>query len=220
MKKKLLLISMLLMLMVLTACNKSPVTPTVPTPEKTPEPTGKILSLSEAEEVLINWCEYHEISHMPELDKKDEKVQLYGFLVNYGSTESKWSGETYCYAWVNSSTELINFEEAGYSEETGTNFYANIPDSTFPTPMRDGVIIPYDWFSPPEYVWGVTYAYDDKSVMKTYQAQLKEAGFVDQGTVQSVESLWQYQEDNDGATFTVEMYSEDEQFSMIMYINE
>ena len=55
--------------------------------------------------------------------------------------------------------------------------------------------------------------------MKSYQAQLKEVGFVNYGTVQSVESLWQYERENDGAVFTVEMYSEGETFSMNMYVN-
>lgn len=211
-KRSFLLISVLLTVVVLTSCT---VTPTV----QTPEATGKVLSFTEAQDLLMNWSEWSEVSHMPDLDKQEEGIQLYGFLVDYSDTEAEWSGDTYCYAWVNSSTEVIHFEEAGYLGEDGPNLYTNIPDRMFPIPMRDGVAIPYDQFSPPDYVWGVAYTYEDKNVMKSYQAQLKEAGFVDHGTVQSVESMWQYQQGSDGPVFTVEMYSGEKMFTMNMYIN-
>lgn len=241
MKKKLsLLINGLLMIMMFSSCSNSPATPTVETPEQAEqtapettdqvapkpteqspiEPVGEILSLSEAQDLLINWCELNTITSLPDMDKQEEGTKLYGFLVDYSDRGVDWSGYTYCNAWVNSSTGMVSFEEAGYSEGNGPNLYANIPDSIFPVPFSDGVIIPYDWFSPPEYVWGVTYMYEDKSVMESYQTQLKAAGFIDQGAVQSVESLWQYKWDYDGATFTVEMYSEGEIFSMNMYINK
>lgn len=193
-----------------------------PVPEATKqtptEPIGEILSPSEAQDVLNNWGEWNKVYYLPDLDKQEDRVPLYGFLVDYSNQEVEESGETYCYAWVNSSTEIISFEEAGYSEAAGRNLYANIPDQMFPIPSLKGVVIPYDQFSPPDHMWGVAYYYKDKSVMKSYQAQLKKAGFVDLGTVQSVESLWQYKRANDGAVFTVEMYGEDELFSMNLYI--
>lgn len=249
-KRLFLLINVLLTTMIFISCSKAPITPepteqATPKPikqrtlkpakqitlepiqqptsqptEEILEPAGDVLSLDEAQDLLINWCEWNEVSYMPEIDQQEKEVGLYGFLVEYADSDSEWSGATYCYAWVNPSTEAINFEEAGYLESDSPNLYANIPDVTFPTPMRNGMVIPYDWFSPPEYVWGVTYMYNDKSVMKSYQAQLEKAGFIDYGTVQSVESLWQYQQGNDGPTFTIEMYSEDKMFSMNMYIND
>lgn len=211
MKKRLLfLIIMTLAVMMFTSCNNSPIIPT--------EPAGEILSFGEAQDLLIDWCELNKVSYMPEMDKEVEEVQLYGFLVDYSERGFDWTGDTYCYAWVNSSTGMIDFEEATYSKEASSNLYGNIPHSMFPIPIRDGVVIPYDQFSPPDCVWGVTYMYKDKSVMESYQAQLKDIGFVDYKTVQSVESLWQYKRDNDGAIFTVEMYSEGEMFSMNMYV--
>ena len=190
------------------------------TDQTTSKPTGEMLSVDEAEDLLSGWYDWDEISYMPDMDKEEDGSKLYGFLLDYSDSETQWSGETSCYAWVNSSTEVIHFEEAGYTEESGPNLYANIPDTTFPTPMRDGVVIAYEEFSPPDNVWGVAYTYEDKTVMDSYQAQLEEAGFVDLGTVQSVESLWQYQANDEGAIFTVEMYSEGETFAMNMYIND
>lgn len=229
MKKGILLfLNVLLMLMILTSCSKPAVTPTDKPPKDTeqtkPKPVENILSLEEAQDLLINWCDLNEITYSPALDKEEDEIPLYGFLVDYFDNAFKYSGETYCYAWVNASTGKINFEEAGYLEanysELGIpNLYTNIPDNIFPVPLRDGIVIPYDWFSPPEYVSGVTYSYKDKSVMESYQAQLRDAGFSDLGTIQSVESLWQYTQEDDGTTFTVEMYRDGETFSMNMYIN-
>ena len=184
-----------------------------------PETSEEMLSATEAQALLIDWCEWNEVSYMPSIDKQVGEVKLYGFLVDYSGWGFESSAVQYCYAWVNSSTGVINFEEAGYSEAAGSNLYGNIPDSMFPIPMRDGAVISYDWFSPPEYVWGVTYVYNDKSVMGSYQAQLRDAGFVDRGTVQSVESLWQYERVDGSTVFTVEMYSGEKQFSMNMYVN-
>lgn len=229
----LLLINVLLSVVILTSCNNSPITLPVQTPETSvqttiepskqatlePNTAGEILSFDEAQDLLFNWYEWNKVSYIPNLDKQEDGVRLYCFLVDYSDSKVEWSGHTHCYAWVNTSTEMINFEEAGYSEAVGPNLYANIPDVTFPIPMLNDVLIPYDWFSPPDYVWGVTYMYDDKSVMESYQEQLKNVGFIEQGTVQSVESLWQYERSNDGAIFTVEMYSEGEMFSMNMYIS-
>ena len=230
MKKRLLfIISFALTVAMLASCGNPPVIPMPQTPEPTeqatpeatgpttPEPAGDILSVGEAQALLLDWCEWNEISYLPDMDKRDAGVEFYGFMVDYSGWGYVWPGNQYCYAWVNSSTGVIHFEEAGYTEATGSNLYGNIPDSMIPIPMRDGAIIPYDWFSPPEYVWGVTYIYDDKSVMETYQAQLRDVGFVDHGTVQSVESLWQYEQSDSGAVFTVEMYSDGGMFSMNMY---
>ena len=230
MKKRILFfISFALAMAILASCSNPPVTPTAQAPEPTekatpettepttPEPTGELLSVDEAQALLLDWCEWNEISYFPDMNKQEEGVQLYGFMVDYSGWGYVWPGVNYCYAWVSSSTGGVRFEEAGYSEATGLNLYGNIPDNMFPIPMRDGVVIPYDWFFPPEYVSGVGYIFKDKSVMEAYQAQLKDAGFLDCGTVQSVESLWQYEQSDGGAIFTVEMYSDGGMFSMNMY---
>ena len=41
--------------------------------------------------------------------------------------------------------------------------------------MIDGKIVPYTWMNPP--------GYTGKNLMKSYQGQLKEAGFLDNGNV-------------------------------------
>ena len=219
-KKLLLLMSVFLTLMMLTSCSNSPVIPKVKEPENTEqkatEPIGEILSLSEAQGLLNELSDLYTIVYAPELNKKEKNIQLYGFLID---PDEENPVDPYCYVWVNSSTGEIRFEEAGYSKTEGPNWYGNIPDSTFPIPMRGGKIIHYDTFLPPDHVWGVAYMYKDKSVMTSYQNQLKKAGFKDHGEVQSVESLWQYEGDEDEGIFTVEMYSDGEMFSMTMYVN-
>ena len=178
------------------------------------------MSFDEAQALLTEWCEWNTISHMPDMDNKQEDiVRQYCFLVDYSERWSEWSAETYCYAWVDVSTGTIRFEEAGYSEAEGPNLYGNIPDSMFPIPMRDGAVIPYDAFAPPEYVWGVAYVYDDESVMESYQAQLRDAGFSGHEEVPSVDALWQYERSDDGAILIVEMYLGEGQFAMNMYVN-
>lgn len=229
-KQLLLLINLLLVAVILTAC-KSPVAPTVQTPEPIEqtspeqadqtelEPEIDESKIGEAEDLLNNWYEWKTVSYMPEINKENDGGILYGFLVDYSDGEVEWTGDTYCYAWVNPSADIILFEEAGYLEDSSPNSYSNIPDSIFPIPLRDGELIPYDQFTPPDYVWGVAYTYENKSVMESYKEQLLEAGFVDYGSVQSVESLWQYELPNDEGVFTVEMYSEADVFTMNMYIN-
>lgn len=233
MKKRILLVcNALLMLMMLTSCSKPAVTQADKPPKDTvqadeppkdtvqaePEPVANNLSLDEAQDLLFNFCELKDITYTPDIDK-EERIFYYGFLIDYFDNVVGYSGATHCYALVNTSTGMISFEEAGYSGAGNSTLYSNIPDSMFPVPMRNGMVIPYDKFSPPDYVSGVTYSYFDKSVMETYQAQLIDAGFIDLGTVESVESLWQYTQENGGPTFTIEMYSEGEMFSMNMYIN-
>ena len=188
--------------------------------EKTPEATGEKLSAIDAEELLLDWYDWNNVFYISAMDKQEDGAVLYGFILDLFDTEGEFSENGYYYAWVNSSTEMINFEEAGYSEVDGPNLYANIPDSMFPIPMSDGQVIPYDWFSPPDYVWGVAYSYEDKSVMESYQAQLEEAGFINLGTVQSVDSLWQYEDSNNSAIYIVEMYNDGVTFTMNMYVND
>ena len=177
-----------------------------------------LLSVDEAMERISGFCEYYKITHKPDLDKQVEGVQLFGFLVDYSDTVLT-NTYKYCYAWVNSVSKEIKFEEAGFVETDAPVVYANMPDNMFPIPKRGSLPIPYDYFTPPEYIWGTAYYYDDKSVMELYQAQLRDEGFVDLGEVGEVESLWTYERKEDGATLVVEMYGGDEKFVMNVYVN-
>jgi len=100
------------------------------------------------------------------------------------------------------------------------DLYAGIPDYQFPIPMIDGTIIPYDRFFPPE-EWDIvtTYLFDGVSLMESYQAQLRESGFIDNGSVEWIESLWRFDREEDGASLTVEMFHEDDSFIIVMYVN-
>ena len=209
----------------LSGCGNN-VEPT-PTPEPTPaehigqetlESTESILSVAKAQDIISGIYEYYKIAYMPEMNKQEGEVSHYAFIVDYTGNVSETSAYTYCYAWVNSVTGFVKFEEAGYTEANGRNLYANLPDSMFPIPMINGTVIPYDEFSPPEYVLSVAYSYADKNVMEIYQAQIREAGFVNHGQVMSVDSLWTYERDKDGATLMVEFrYGGDEEGFTISY---
>jgi hypothetical protein len=119
----------------------------------------------------------------------------------------------FVYVWINSATgEISSIKEK--------ELYANIPDPIFPVPMLNGTVIPYDYFSPPGYAWSGGYVFLDKSVMEAYQAQLREAGFADQGEVMSVDSLWLYERDTDRSTLMVEFrYGDEESLSICMSVS-
>ena len=105
-------------------------------------------------------------------------------------------------------------------EEDAPDIYIDIPDSMFPIPMLDGVVIPYEWCAPPEEGYEVTsYVFVGESFMESYKEQLQDAGFVDNGSVGWIESLWRYEREEDGATLIVEMFHEDERFVINMYVN-
>ena len=78
------------------------------------------MSFDEAQDLLIDWCDLNQVTYMPDKNKQEYGIKLYGFLVDYSDGRAEWLGDTYCYAWVNSFTKIINFEEAGYSESTNT----------------------------------------------------------------------------------------------------
>ena|GEM_PF-3103424 len=104
----------------------------------------------------------------------------------------------------------------------GANFYADIPDSAFPIPMLNGAPIPYEYVSLPEEGWEVTsfvYSISGPDFMESYKEQLRNAGFVDQGSAGHIESLWRYDRSGDGASLFVEMFHEGSNFSINMYIN-
>jgi hypothetical protein len=182
-----------------------------------PERAGEIYTVPEAQRLLLRRCEHYGIIHIPEMDKERDGILLYGFTVDYSALVPGRT-DTLVYAWVNSVTGDIRFEEIGYTEEDGPNWYANIPDSIFPIPMLDGEIIQYEWFSPPEYMSDVLYFYTDVSVMEIYQAQLKDAGFVEH-TVWYADSNWVYYREEDGTKFDVNMWkTSEEALTMVMVV--
>ena len=102
------------------------------------------------------------------------------------------------------------------------DLYADIPDKGFPIPMLDGAPIPYEYVSLPEEGWEVTsyvYSISESGFMESYKEQLREAGFIDQGSVEHIESLWRYDRSSDGASLIVEMFHEESNFSISMYVN-
>jgi hypothetical protein len=84
--------------------------------------------------------------------------------------------------------------------------------------MIGGVVIPYVWFTPPEYGMGLTYWRVGKS-MESYQDQLRDAGFiVDYGSFGIGGSLWIYERVSDGVIFAVRLFGEGtDEFNMSMY---
>ena len=96
-------------------------------------------------------------------------------------------------------------------------FYSSIPDSGFPIPKRNGMIIPYDEFSPPEEGWTITsYIYEDTGFKESYQKQLRDAGFKEDTERQG---NWRFDRPQDGATLMVEMVQENNQLVIQMYVN-
>jgi len=184
-----------------------------------------VITVDEAQALLSRWgcipgfCPPEgclNANHVQDLDIQEEGVLVYGFGINLPSLSMPISYHN-AYAWVHSVTGEIRFEEAGFSSVTGRNYYANIPDSIFPIPMRDGEVIPYDRFNPSGHGLFVGYGFSDISVMEIYKEQLRSAGFSDLGRVMSVDWLWRYDRESDGATFIVEMYLES-QFVMTMSV--
>ena len=240
MKKRLLfLFGFALTVMMLVSCNNFSDMPAVqppaetaeqatsePTGQATPEPTEKILSVAEARVVLTEWFTAQgKASYVPDMNRQEGGVQYYCFSVDYSwvfENHASVPAYAYAYTWVNSITGDMEFQEAGYTEVAGPVLYTNIPDSMFPIQVHNGVAIHYDRFSPPYHeLLSIEYAYTSTSVMELYQAQLKEAGFVDHGSVSVplVDSLWSYDRSSDGARLIVEMFIWGETFSMKMYVN-
>ena len=125
---------------------------------------NSVLTLPKAQELLNNWGILFEGQrnldsiHNLDLDRQVDGANIYGFVINFSSSMSLDS-HGIAYAWVNSNTREIQFEEAGYSFVNGRNYYANIPDSMFPMPKRNGVIIPYECFLPPSVARGLVYRF-------------------------------------------------------------
>ena len=117
---------------------------------------------------------------------------------------------------------LCSASFAWAAESDGAGLYADIPDSGFPIPMLDGKPIPYESVSLPEEGWEVTsfvYSFSGAGFMDSYKEQLREAGFVDQGSAAHIESFWRYDRSGDGASLFVEMFHEESRFCINMYVN-
>jgi len=107
----------------------------------------------------------------------------------------------------------------GGSKAQNADLYAGMPDKMFPVPTVDGKVVPYDEFYPGEEGYEVTtYKFKGKSLMKSYQEQLREKGFVDYGSASYIESLWRYERSEDGATLVIEMFHEEDTFIINMYV--
>gem|GEM_PF-1707026 len=101
-----------------------------------------------------------------------------------------------------------------------TYLYSSIPDAMFPIPKRNGVIIPYDRFSPPEEgEITIQYVYDDASLKESYTQQLRNAGFVAGQTMQPETTLWRYDRSDDGASLMVELTQVGTKLVVVMYVN-
>ena len=193
-------------------------TPFKPIEEPSQEPsssesTESIMSAADAQIIISEWLEgLHKISYMPDLNKEERDVLYYRFSVDYSGWVTSNSHKSIAYAWVNSVTGDVNFEEC--------YLYANIPDSRFPVPMRNGTIIPYDRYSPPDYTQNGTYGYNDRSVIEIYEAQLKEAGFHYYGQVLTGVFVWESGRYDDGYILWVEIREGDNRVSICLYISD
>lgn len=194
-----------------------------PTLEQNTESDEITSSVADAKAIINGFFSHLKITYVSDMDIEIKGIHHYGFIVYFPDSFISDS-YTHAYAWVSSIEDAdvrrLRFEEAGYTEAGGRNWYANIPDSRFPIPMRDGEIIFYDRFSPPDYVSGIGYGFYDTSVMEIYQEQLRNAGFTDHGRLTTVYSFWTY-EIIDGTVRTVlavEMQL-GVLFSMHMYVN-
>ena len=110
------------------------------------------------------------------------------------------------------------------AEVAAQDLYADLPDRDFPVPVTDGKAVSYKWTNPPAPEEGdisTTYGYAGKDLMKSYQEQLREAGFADHGSTGRVDALWTFERSEDGATLVVELgYNEEENETVIsMYVN-
>jgi len=196
--------------------------PITPTPTAEGSSTKVSLSIAEAQTILSEeFGALLDFKYKEELNKYEDDLLCYGFQFDYAVLFEKHPpSQTQAYIWINSVNEHISFQEAGYTYTSEPTLYTNIPDSMFPLPMFDGTLIQYKWFSPPMHEWEIiTYYAYDANIMKSYQSQLLDEGFVDHASVQSVESLWTYSRETDGATLVVEMNSNGDTCVISMYVN-
>ncbi|MCL2547215.1 MAG: hypothetical protein FWE06_08535 [Oscillospiraceae bacterium] len=171
-----------------------------PTPTDEPTPTDTITPSEYAEALEILREEFGEgmtFTRRTDLDRFINEFRDYAFMVTFSTR-----GITrYLIAWVDTGYGWVFLDEEAV-------LYTLIPDPVFPMPMRDGEQIPYDIivaFSIDEN-W-VSYGFDDFSVMALYEAQLREAGFVDHGRVDGgtrrADAMWTLDDNDAGEQFIV-----------------
>ena len=161
----------------------------------------------------------------PDMDRMVDGVVAYNFLMDFTHFSSNLETSSpyfFAYLWINSETGEIELEEIGYCFESGErNMYITIPDSRFPIPMYNGIIIPYDRFFPANFGSGVFFAFIDITVMEIYSEQLREAGFIDKGPGTTFYRWWFHYEETDenitaGFSVIMHLYKE---FTMNMFVN-
>ena len=157
---------------------------------------------------------------------RNNNIALVQLLIDNNCTVSNdiWDGEGTVFeiAAEHSNSKMLDLLRRHAT--ASKNEYFNIPDSMFPIPMRDGAIIPYDRYCPPEEGYAVTTYLYATNFMEIYKEQLRRAGFVDHGAVMSIDALWMYERSSDGATLVVEMCQGGDEtgkvvFSIGMYVN-
>lgn len=117
----------------------------------------------------------------------------------------------------------LNSVQKNEKDSGASGLYTEIPDKGFPVPMLDGAPIPYKRVALPEEGYEATsyvYTVSGTGFMESYKAQLKKAGFVDQGKHDHTESFWRYDRKSDGLALFVEMAHEESDFCISMYVNK
>lgn len=171
-------------------------------------------NVEEAKARLFDYIpESYEITYLPNFTREKNLENHYCFLLEYSSV-LEIDNKIYAYAFVSDNMEQVLFKEGGQCEPKIDSLYGNMPDEYFPIPTIDGSIVEYEGFEPPGY-FGTYYWFKDEKTIEVYKTLLKEKGFVDYGTVQSVESLWVYERDEDNATLIVEING----VSVSLYVN-
>ena len=185
---------------------------TEPSEPATQEPTEEILTPEDAQ-ILLNkyFVGRYKTSYLPANNRQDEDTLYYRFSIEITYISAPIEN-TVAYAWVNSVTGELEFEER--------YFYANVPDSMMPIPMRNGVVVPYDYYTPPNHAWCGGYHFLNMSMLDVYKEQLREAGFFDRGQVMSIDSMWSYNRKEDKIHLDVELRYRENGFVISMNVSD
>jgi ankyrin repeat protein len=164
---------------------------------------------------------FYEYSDYPVISAvSNDNIALVQLLIDNNCTIShhivSGRGSIFEIAEENNNMEML---ELLRKHSTTSDDYSGIPDSMFPIPMLYEKYAPYDSFLPPEEEYVVTTYLYSTDFVESYKEQLRNAGFVDHGEVQSLSALWIYERNSDGATLVVEMrYGEDENGNFVLSI--
>jgi len=190
---------------------------TISTPEDEEqiEPDEFILSVSGAEARLRNgfFGEHARITYIPEMNRWEDGITLYAFSVDYSNVQMDEVFDNYgfAYAWVNSLTQRTHFEE---SEK-----YHNVIDGRFPLPMLEGVVVPYNHFTPHfKYYEGAYWYYVETLTMESYESQLIESGFSLVGVDEYGVRIWHFVCREEDMTLIVNLSPNEGLFGITMWI--